>query len=283
MICHPYYAGQVCFAETARKSIGCLLLTCVLLNLPKLFEYRTAFVHSSASEIRRKVNQKLVLLSNNRHNSSLQRQVYQQLIEYTTPHRFEGCLDDDVHLHDEASNFTAPIASSTINRSLEAAPLSHCRAVISLTALGSHAIFRGLYHLGFYLVFVSGLPFILLLYFNFKLVTQVRRARRQAKVMAMGTSERRRTDTTVMLIGVVVVFFTCQVPALLSRVCYVVFDTGKTLEQYVGFFIAIFRDPLFISIFILKIFFKSIYIRSFRFRESVYGLYFNLLYLKYFY
>ncbi len=84
-----------------------------------------------------------------------------------------------------------------------------------LTTFGRSHIFRELYHSWFYITFVCGVPFISLAVLNSCLMHAVRLSRQRGK--EINAAEKKRNDTTVMLIGVVVTFFICQMPALVSR------------------------------------------------------------------
>ncbi len=84
-----------------------------------------------------------------------------------------------------------------------------------LTKFGRSHIFRELYHSWFYIAFVCGVPFITLAVLNSCLMHAVRLSRLRGRELNM--AEKKRNDTTVMLIGVVVTFFICQMPALVSR------------------------------------------------------------------
>lgn len=84
-----------------------------------------------------------------------------------------------------------------------------------LTWFGRSHIFRKLYHSWFYIVFVCGVPFITLAVLNAFLMHAVRLSRQKGK--EINVAEKKRNDTTIMLIGVVVTFFICQMPALVSR------------------------------------------------------------------
>ena len=84
-----------------------------------------------------------------------------------------------------------------------------------LTWFGRSHIFKELYHSWFYITFVCGIPFITLAVLNSCLMHAVRLSRRRGK--EINAAEKKRNDTTVMLIGVVVTFFICQMPALVSR------------------------------------------------------------------
>lgn len=89
------------------------------------------------------------------------------------------------------------------------------RVSCDLTPFGKTKLFRQLYHSWLYVVFVCGLPFAALAVLNSFLIQAVRRSSRRAR--EINAVMRRRIDTTVMLISVVVVFFICQTPALISR------------------------------------------------------------------
>ncbi len=84
-----------------------------------------------------------------------------------------------------------------------------------LTAFGRSHIFRELYHSWFYVAFVCGVPFLTLAVINTFLMRAVHLSRKKGK--EINVAEKKRNDTTIMLISVVVVFFICQMPALVSR------------------------------------------------------------------
>ena len=87
-----------------------------------------------------------------------------------------------------------------------------------LTKLGSSELFRELNHSWLYLICVAGLPFISLAVLNTFLMFAVFASRK--KGIQLNAKERRRNDTTVMLIGVIVIFLVCQGPALVSRMVW---------------------------------------------------------------
>nr|AKQ63008.1 NPY-4 receptor 1 [Platynereis dumerilii] len=99
-------------------------------------------------------------------------------------------------------------------------PLPNDRTQVGcdLTKFGRSHVFRELYHSWFYIAFVCGLPFIALAVLNAFLMQAVHLSRRKGK--EINAAEKKRNDTTVMLISVVVVFFICQTPALVSRVIW---------------------------------------------------------------
>ena len=140
MICHPFRAEPFCTISRARKVVAAMVVSSVIFNLPKFFEYRTG---------------------------------------------------------------------------LQEVTLGQLTPVVELTPLGQHHVFKQLYHGGFYIVFVCGLPFLTLAVCNAFLIHAVRLSRKRGR--EINAADRKRNDTTIMLIGVVVVFFICQMPALVSR------------------------------------------------------------------
>ncbi|CAH1784138.1 unnamed protein product [Owenia fusiformis] len=86
------------------------------------------------------------------------------------------------------------------------------------TELGQSQVYKQVYHSWLYFIFVWGIPFVTLAILNAFLMHAVRQSRKKGK--QLNIQEKKRNDTTVMLIGVVVIFFICQVPALISRMVY---------------------------------------------------------------
>lgn len=96
--------------------------------------------------------------------------------------------------------------------------------VIKLTDLGNSEEFRMIVHSWLYLTCVAGIPFLSLLVLNIFLIHAVHESRKKGK--QINAKEKRRNDTTIMLIGVVVIFLICQGPALISRMIWA-FDYQK--------------------------------------------------------
>lgn len=124
-------------------------------------------------------------------------------------------------------------------------------AVIVFTEFGNSRVFKQLYHSWLYIVFVFGVPFVTLVILNAFLVDAVRMSRQRSRDLRPTTLRNapdlistpayqledpvtpvprspspvsRRIDTTVMLIGVVVIFIVCQFPALVSRTIWAFAD-----------------------------------------------------------
>jgi hypothetical protein len=67
-------------------------------------------------------------------------------------------------------------------------------------------------------VFVCALPFLVMAVLNGFLIATVKTSARIGR--EMWAAKDKRADTTVMLIGVVIIFFVCQMPALVSRIAW---------------------------------------------------------------
>ena len=80
-------------------------------------------------------------------------------------------------------------------------------------------MFRELYHSSLYIVCVCFLPLTSLAVMNTALMRAVQTSRARGK-KRLRLQERKRNDTTIMLIGVVVIFFMCQTPAVASHVIW---------------------------------------------------------------
>lgn len=98
-----------------------------------------------------------------------------------------------------------------------------------LTTFGRSHVFREMYHSWFYIAFVCGIPFVTLAFLNAFLMHAVRLSRRRGK--EINAADRKRNDTTVMLIGVVAVFFICQMPALVSRAIWAFEHDPKAFKR----------------------------------------------------
>ncbi|CAG5128914.1 unnamed protein product [Candidula unifasciata] len=89
---------------------------------------------------------------------------------------------------------------------------------IHTTPLGNSVLFRELIHSWLYLLFICGIPFLTLVILNAFLIRAVHLSRLKGK--EINPREKHRNDTTIMLIGVIVIFLFCQGPALVSRMIY---------------------------------------------------------------
>lgn len=109
------------------------------------------------------------------------------------------------------------------------------RVTNDLSPFGRSTLFRQIYHYCLYLVFVGAIPLLLLIVFNAFLVRDVRLSGRRLRDEATMTNDaaiwRPKNDTTVMLIGVIFVFFVCQTPALVSRVIWAFVSDPRTFRD----------------------------------------------------
>ncbi|XP_059150466.1 FMRFamide receptor-like [Physella acuta] len=99
---------------------------------------------------------------------------------------------------------------------------------IAQTALGRNDLFLKVIHSGLYLTFVCGIPFLTLVILNAFLIRAVHLSRLKGK--EINAREKHRNDTTIMLIGVIIIFLICQGPALVSRMIYA-FEIAATAKK----------------------------------------------------
>lgn len=113
--------------------------------------------------------------------------------------------------------------------------------VIDMTEIGKNEIFREIVHSWMYLICVCGLPFLTLVILNAFLIHAVHMSRLKGKVL--NAKEKHRNDTTIMLIGVIIIFLICQGPALVSRMIYafkpmeMISRTDFTLNEVANFLV----------------------------------------------
>lgn len=107
--------------------------------------------------------------------------------------------------------------------------LNQTQVNCDLTDFGKSAVFRELYHSWFYIAFVCGVPFISLAVLNAVLMRAVHESRKKGR--EINVAERKRNDTTIMLISVVVVFFICQMPALVSRGIWAFVEDSRDFKK----------------------------------------------------
>lgn len=106
----------------------------------------------------------------------------------------------------------------TQKHEIDAMNMTEVMYAIDLTDIGKNEVFRVIVHSWLYLLCVCGLPFLTLVILNAFLIHAVRMSRLKGKVL--NAKERHRNNTTIMLIGVVIIFLICQGPALASRMVY---------------------------------------------------------------
>lgn len=94
------------------------------------------------------------------------------------------------------------------------------RLIVQFTKIGSSQLFMDLVHSYLYLTFVCGIPFLTLAILNTFLMHAVHMSKKNGRLI--NAKDKKRNDTTVMLIGVIIIFLVCQGPALISRMVYAI-------------------------------------------------------------
>jgi hypothetical protein len=104
-----------------------------------------------------------------------------------------------------------------------------------VTAIGENILYRKIIHIWLYIPVVYAIPFLLLIFINFftiKLLQKfyVHRRRHLHLTSALSTqnNEQHERDITLMLIGVVLLFFICRFPMLINHI----FETKLSLTSY---------------------------------------------------
>lgn len=97
---------------------------------------------------------------------------------------------------------------------------SETRKIVQFTEIGRNQLFIDLVHSYLYLTFVCGIPFLMLAILNIFLIHAVHLSKRKGRLI--NAKEKKRNDTTIMLIGVILIFLFCQGPALISRMVYAI-------------------------------------------------------------
>ncbi|KAL4226793.1 obsolete signal transducer [Mactra antiquata] len=92
--------------------------------------------------------------------------------------------------------------------------------LVEYTSIGNNQLFIDIVHSYMYLTFVCVIPFLTLAILNTFLMYAVHMSKKNARLI--NAKEKKRNDTTVMLIGVIILFLVCQGPALISRMVYAI-------------------------------------------------------------
>jgi hypothetical protein len=106
---------------------------------------------------------------------------------------------------------------------------------ILVTSIGENELFRRIIHIWLYIPVVYALPFLLLIFINFftiKLLHKFYLNRRQhlnlTSALSTQNNDQHERDITLMLIGVVLLFFICRFPMLINHI----FETKLSLTSY---------------------------------------------------
>ncbi|CAF0720379.1 unnamed protein product [Adineta steineri] len=111
----------------------------------------------------------------------------------------------------------------------------HNRVQLKLTSVGENELFRRIIHIWLYIPVVYAIPFLLLIFINFftvKLLHKFYLNRRQhlhlTSPLSTHNHEQHERGITLMLIGVVLLFFICRFPVLINHI----FETKLSMTSY---------------------------------------------------
>lgn len=100
-----------------------------------------------------------------------------------------------------------------------------------LSNFGRSESFRKIYHLWSWNLLVVGIPLLTIAIMNSFLIREVRRSNSRGAKQNQ-RQEARRHETDVMLIGVIVIFFICQIPAAISHISWAVIPPEETQKSF---------------------------------------------------
>lgn len=269
MICHPFKAEMFCTTGRARSVVAALVISSIVFNIPKFFEYRTvvvppppAAVQLSAAEDVAVVGSDLTWFGRSRVFKQLYHSWFYIVFVFGVPFvslvvlnaflvnavRMSRKRSRDLRppirrnapdlvanapayqleakqfhktrkTHKSHKSFTRSPESSTYQLEEEGTSQSSCAPIMisrqssSNCRLERHAFSNASYLESSVAYQLEGLG------------TPVPRSR--APVPRSPSPETRRIDTTVMLIGVVIIFIVCQFPALVSRAIWAFSDNSS--------------------------------------------------------
>ena len=104
-----------------------------------------------------------------------------------------------------------------------------------VTRIGDNELYRQIIHIWLYIPIVYAVPFLLLIFINFftikllhKFYVNRRRTLHLTSPLAAQNNEQHERDITLMLIGVVLLFFICRFPMLINHI----FETKVSITSY---------------------------------------------------
>ena len=104
-----------------------------------------------------------------------------------------------------------------------------------VTSIGENALYRKIIHIWLYIPVVYAVPFLLLILINFftikllhKFYVNRRRNLNLTSALSAQNNDQHERDITLMLIGVVLLFFICRFPMLINHI----FETKFSLTSY---------------------------------------------------
>nr|CAH8857535.1 unnamed protein product [Trichobilharzia regenti] len=230
MICHPFWAKRWCTIKLAKIVIIIIYVFSVIYSIPRYFEYQIFEVQLPMNAIDWNLH------DNNNNNDNNAVQIDENLRNTNV-----------VFVQNLSTSFNTTSSAST-------APLSHISPDMNITSLygdfsysmktipviwyrlsefGQSEQFRKVYHLWSWVLLVVGIPFVSIAIMNTFLILEVRKSSRKC-VDQLKKREFRRQDTNIMLIGVIVIFFICQLPAAVSHIAWglITLEAGSGMSWF---------------------------------------------------
>ncbi|TNN20973.1 FMRFamide receptor isoform 1 [Schistosoma japonicum] len=203
MICHPFWAKRWCTMKLAKIIIILIYIFSVIYGIPRYFEYKI-------------FEMQLPL------NPAFLEMKYDDF-------EYNGIFVQNLSSFPSVTSDNGFNEDGIINDSMTSISIIWYQ----LTDFGESDQFRKAYHLWSWVLLVVGIPFILIAIMNTFLIIEVRKSSRKC-VDQTKRSEYRRQDTNIMLIGVIIIFFICQLPAAVSHIAWglITMDSSKNMSWF---------------------------------------------------
>ncbi|CAH8589862.1 unnamed protein product [Schistosoma rodhaini] len=203
MICHPFWAKRWCTMKLAKIIILLIYVFSLIYGIPRYFEYKVFEMYLPLNPT---------------------------LLEF----QYGDLTNSDLSVQN-LSTFTSVISDKgMVGNGITSDSMTSISIVwYQLTSFGESVQFRKAYHLWSWVLLVVGIPFTLIAIMNTFLILEVRKSSRKC-VDQTKRSEYRRQDTNIMLIGVIIIFFICQLPAAVSHIAWglITIESSKKMSWF---------------------------------------------------
>ncbi|CAH8589515.1 unnamed protein product [Heterobilharzia americana] len=204
MICHPFWAKRWCTLKFAKTVIVVIYVISVIYGIPRYFEYKTFEMYLPLNP---------VFLNLEKDQNFKSPDLFVQNSSISSAVSSVGSISNDERIGDSMTSISI--------------------IWYQLTKFGESDQFRKAYHLWSWVLLVVGIPFVLIAIMNTFLILEVRKSSRKCVDQTKRT-EFRRQDTNIMLIGVIVIFFICQLPAAVSHIAWglITLESSKKMSWF---------------------------------------------------
>uniref|UniRef100_A0A5K4FCZ2 G_PROTEIN_RECEP_F1_2 domain-containing protein n=1 Tax=Schistosoma mansoni TaxID=6183 RepID=A0A5K4FCZ2_SCHMA len=203
MICHPFWAKRWCTMKLAKIIIILIYVFSLIYGIPRYFEYKVFEMYLPLNPT---------------------------LLEF----QYGDLINSDLSVQNLSTFTSVNSDNGMVGNGITSDSMTSISIVwYQLTSFGESVQFRKAYHLWSWVLLVVGIPFTLIAIMNTFLILEVRKSSRKC-VDQTKRSEYRRQDTNIMLIGVIIIFFICQLPAAVSHIAWglITIESSKKMSWF---------------------------------------------------